>query len=199
MESQRRFPYQSGLMRISDADILFIPGLGNSGPDHWQTRWERKLSTGRRVEQKDWERPKLQDWTTRLIEEVARSQAAQRPVVLIAHSLGNLAAVHAAPLFGPGKIAGAYLITPPSDEAVAALPEIDAGFVPVPMQGLPFPSVLVASRTDPYGSWADAGAKAHAWGSTLVDAGDAGHINSESGHGPWPEGLMRLATFLKTL
>ena len=119
--------------------------------------------------------------------------------MLIAHSLGSLAVVHAAPLLAPGQIAGAYLITPPSDAAVAALPEIDPGFVPAPMAALSFPSVLVASRTDPFGSFADAEAKAKAWGSTLVDAGAAGHINTESGHGPWPEGLMRLATFLKTL
>ncbi|MBV9567550.1 MAG: serine hydrolase family protein [Hyphomicrobiales bacterium] len=186
-------------MRVSDADILFLPGLGSSGPDHWQTRWEKKLSTGRRVEQTDWERPRLHEWTARLVEEIARTVVAKRPAVLIAHSLGNLVVVHAAPFFAPGQIAGAYLITPPSDAAVAALPEIDPDFVPVPMVPLRFPSVLVASRTDPYGSFGDAEAKAKAWGSTLVDAGNAGHINSESGHGPWPEGLMRLATFLKTL
>ncbi|MBV9739594.1 MAG: serine hydrolase family protein [Hyphomicrobiales bacterium] len=186
-------------MRTSDADILFVPGLGNSGPDHWQTRWEKKLSTARRVEQEDWERPKLEDWIARLLEEVANSQASKRPAVLIAHSLGSLAVVHAAPLLAPRQIAGAYLITPPSNGAITALPDLDPAFVPAPMTALPFPSVLVASRNDPYGSFADAQAKAQAWGSTLVDAGDAGHINTESGHGPWPEGLMRLATFLKTL
>jgi predicted alpha/beta hydrolase family esterase len=42
-------------MRTSDADLLIVPGLGGSGPDHWQTRWEQKLSTARRVEQSDWE------------------------------------------------------------------------------------------------------------------------------------------------
>jgi predicted alpha/beta hydrolase family esterase len=186
-------------MRISDADILFVPGLGGSPPDHWQTRWEKKLSTGRRVEQEDWQRPSLEGWTRRIAEEVARSGKAGRPVVLITHSLGSLAAVHAAPLLPQGLVAGAYLITPPSDAIIAGLPEIDVAFVPVPMAPLPFASVLVASRSDPYGSLADAEAKAKAWGSTFVDAGDAGHINMESGHGPWPEGLMRLATFLKTL
>ncbi|MBV8447930.1 MAG: serine hydrolase family protein [Hyphomicrobiales bacterium] len=184
-------------MRTSDADILFVPGLGNSGPDHWQTRWEKKLSTGRRVEQKDWDHPRLADWKARIIEEIARAAEASRPAVLIAHSLGSIAVVHAA--IALGKVTGAYLITPPSDAAIATLPGVDPAFVPVPMSPLPFPSVLVASRTDPYGSYTDAQAKAEAWGSTLVDAGNAGHINTESGHGPWPEGLMRLATFLKTL
>jgi predicted alpha/beta hydrolase family esterase len=186
-------------MRTSDADILFVPGLGGSGPDHWQTRWESKLSTARRVEQSDWERPSLADWTAHIAEEAARSAAAGRPVILITHSLGGLAAAHAAPLLRGRTVAGAYIIAPPSDEVVAAQAGIDPAFVPAPMEPLPFPSVLVASRTDPYASLADAEAKAKAWGSSFVDAGEAGHINTESGHGPWPEGLMRLAAFLKTL
>jgi len=186
-------------MRISDADILFIPGLGGSGADHWQTRWEQKLSTGRRVEQDDWERPALELWTARIADETARSRLAGRPVILIAHSLGSLAAVHAAPLLAAGCVIGAYLIAPPSDAVVASQKDVDPAFVPVPMTPLPFPSVLVASRSDPYAPIEDAQAKAKAWGSAFVDAGDSGHINAESGHGPWPEGLMRLATFLKTL
>jgi predicted alpha/beta hydrolase family esterase len=186
-------------MRISDADILFVPGLGGSGPDHWQTRWENKLTTARRIEQADFERPSLEDWMSRIAEEVARSDEAGRPALLIAHSLGCLATAHAAPLLRGRNVAGAYLIAPPSDEVVASQAQIDPAFVPVPMQPLPFASVLVASRTDPYASLADAEAKAKAWGSSFVDAGEAGHINAESGHGPWPEGLMRLASFLKTL
>jgi uncharacterized protein len=186
-------------MRTSDADMLFIPGLGDSGPEHWLTRWAKKLSTARRVEQEDWDRPVLTNWTARIAEEVSRSADAARPVVLIAHSLGGLAVVHVAPSLVPESVAGAYLIAPPSDASIATLPRVDSAFLPTPMRKLPFPSVLVASRTDPYSSLADAEARAAAWGSTFVDAGDAGQINADSGHGPWPEGLMRLATFLKTL
>ena len=72
-------------MRSAEADILLLPGWTGSGPDHWQTRWERKLSTARRVEQHDWERPILNAWVARLAEAV---EEATRPVVLIAHSLG---------------------------------------------------------------------------------------------------------------
>ena len=38
-------------MKTSEADILIIPGWSSSGPDHWQTRWEKNLKTARRVEQ----------------------------------------------------------------------------------------------------------------------------------------------------
>jgi predicted alpha/beta hydrolase family esterase len=37
---------------------------------------------------------------------------------------------------------------------------------------------------------------AAAWGATLIDAGDAGHLNPDSGHGPWPEGLLLFARLL---
>lgn len=72
-------------MRTSDCDILMVPGNTNSGPDHWQTRWERQLSTARRVEQASWDEPDRDSWAARIVEEVER---ARRPVVLVAHSLG---------------------------------------------------------------------------------------------------------------
>ena len=37
------------------------------------------------------------------------------------------------------------------------------------------------------------------WGATLVDAGETGHINAASGHGPWPEGLLQFGKFLRAL
>ena len=53
---------------------------------------------------------------------------------------------------------------------------------------LPFRSVLLASRTDPYCSFQRAQALAAHWGSTLIDWGDAGHLDAESGLGAWPQG-----------
>jgi hypothetical protein len=57
----------------------------------------------------------------------------------------------------------------------------------------------VASRNDPYASYDESEEISYAWGSRLLDAGEAGHINLDSGHGPWPEGLMSLAGFIKQL
>lgn len=187
-------------MRTAEADILVIPGLGGSGPDHWQSRWDAKLPTARRVVQADWEKPDLESWRGRIIEEVER---AGRPVILVAHSLGVLAAVHAAPFFAKGanagKIKGGFLVAPPSRAALAGLDVVDPAFAAFPDEPLPFPSVLIASRDDPFASFAESEALAHALGAELIDAGNSGHINSESGHGPWPEGLMRFAGFLKSL
>ena len=183
-------------MRTSDADILIVPGLGNSGPDHWQTRWEQKLSTARRVDQTDWHRPDHASWTGAVRDAV---NAAQRPVILVAHSLGALAVGHAARDFGAGKVAGAYLVAPPSEAWLRAhLLEL-GGFQTHPREPLPFPALLVASRNDPHADYAATEDLAKAWGAALLDAGEAGHINMDSGHGPWPEGLMSFAGFLNRL
>ena len=37
-------------MKVKDADILIVPGYTNSGPDHWQTRWQAKLSTAQVID-----------------------------------------------------------------------------------------------------------------------------------------------------
>lgn len=183
-------------MKTADLDILIIPGWSGSGPDHWQSRWEQKLSTARRIDQTDWHTPKLNDWTARIINEV---RAATRPVVLVAHSLGVHAVAHAVRELADANIAGAFLVTPPSERAIRAIPGIDAAFAPFATTPLPFPSVLVASRDDPYATYEEAETLGQIWGAKLVDAGASGHINAASGHGPWPEGLMSFAAFLQSL
>jgi len=181
-------------MRTADCDIVVVPGYTDSGPDHWQTRWQRKLSTARRVEQGDWDRPVREAWIARLVETVARCR---RPVVLVAHSLGVMAVAHAAASLR--EVRGAFLAAP-ADVEQPGLPEvIDRSFAPIPCDPLPFPSLLLASRSDPYCAYRRAEDLAFAWGSALLDAGEAGHINAADGYGPWPEGLMRFAGFLKRL
>ncbi len=182
-------------MKVKDADILFVPGHMGSGPDHWQTRWQSKLSTARQVEQEDWSNPAREDWVDTLVVAV---NAAQRPVVLVAHSLGVPTVVHAAPLLRR-PVAGAFLVAPPDLADPAIRPKQLTRFGPYPLEPLPFPSILVASRNDPYCSFAAAEAMAEAWGSLLTDAGAAGHINADSGYGPWPEGSMAFARFLSNL
>ncbi|WP_029030571.1 RBBP9/YdeN family alpha/beta hydrolase [Salinarimonas rosea] len=180
-------------MRTEDCDILIVPGLDGSGPDHWQTRWANKLKTARIVEQ-DWSAPDLDGWAARLADAVAQ---ASRPVVLVAHSFGTHVVAAAAADVGE-RVAGAYLVAPPDLEDEPRMPE-GLRAMSVPAHPLPFASVLIASRTDPYCSFARAEAIAAAWGAQLTDAGESGHIDTASGHGPWPEGLMRFAGFLKRL
>ena len=182
-------------MKASEADILIIPGYTNSGPDHWQSRWEAKLSSARRVEQAEWSKPVREDWVARVAEEV---NASTRPVVLVAHSLGIPSAIHAIPFFEK-KIAGAFFVAPPEVDNPSIRPRHLMSFGPYPRDPLPFPTLTIASRNDPFGSFEHADDIANAWGSLLIDAGEAGHINAEAGFGPWPEGTMVFAQFLARL
>lgn len=182
-------------MKVADADILIVPGFKNSGPDHWQTRWEKKLSSARRVEQAEWTKPVVEDWTKTLADAVNR---AGRPVVVIAHSLGVATFVQAVPQFEK-KIAGAFLVAPPEVANPAIRPKHLMTFGPYPEEPLPCPSIVIASRNDSFGSFEHAGDMANAWGSLFIDAGHSGHIDAASGHGPWPEGTMVFAKFLSRL
>lgn len=182
-------------MRLNEADILIIPGLGNSGADHWQTRWQMRINTALRVEQAEWDTPACSDWVARVVSTV---QSATRPVVLIAHSCGVATVLHAAPQLASGKVRGAYLVAC-TDPFAADAPPAARGFGPLPSAPLAFPSLLIASRNDPFCTYARAEDLALDLGAALVDAGDSGHINAASGHGPWPEGLMQLAAFMRRL
>lgn len=182
-------------MKVRDTDILIVPGYTNSGPEHWQTRWEAKLSTARRVEQAEWSKPVRETWIERVAEEV---NASDRPVVLVAHSLGIPTAVHAIPRFRK-PVAGAFFVAPPDVANPAVRPKHLMTFGPYPREPLPFPSIVVASRNDPFCAFEIAEDAANAWGSLLIDAGEAGHLNTEAGYGPWPEGSMVFAQFLSRL
>lgn len=182
-------------MRTSDSDLIVVPGLGGPDPEHWQARWAARLSTAMHVEQRDWHAPEPGEWAERIAEAVA---AATRPAVILAHGLGVAATVHAAPAFRAGVVRGGFLVAPVDVERPGIDPRLHA-FSPLPRDPLPFPSLLVASRTDPDCDYGRAEDFAYDWGSAIVDAGEAGGLDGASGHGPWPEGLMRLAGFLKGL
>ncbi len=180
-------------MRSSELDLIFIAGLGGSEPEHWQRRWAAKLPTARFVEQANWTAPKLAPWVEAVVEAAAR---AERPIVFVAHSLGVATLVHAGPGL-PTEVKGAFLVAPPSEAALAQIGCADFAYGNAPPPDCA--ARLVASRDDRYCPFSEAQALSQRWDCPLIDAGNAGHINVASGHGPWPEGLMQLAGFLKGL
>lgn len=183
-------------MRIADCDILILPGLGGSKPGHWQTRWAEKMRTAAIVEQADWSDPDPDDWTDTIVQAV---ELAERPVVFVAHALAVVALVQAAPRLPAGKARGALLVSPPDIELHPGAPEAMRSFGNVPRDPLPFPSLLVISSSEPYCSLERAADFAGAWGSDFHEAGDAGHIDTASGHGPWPEGLLMFTRLMQRL
>lgn len=171
--------------------ILTVPGLGGSGPSHWQTLWEQSRPDTHRVELGMWDTPHRNAWVTKLDQAIRQAQA---PVVLAAHSLGCLAVAWWAELAGQPfgwPVAGALLVAPADVDRTGAPAELSA-FRPAPSKPLPFPSILVASSDDPWIAQARARTLATAWGSLFVDAGPQGHINAASGIGWWEEGQILL-------
>ena len=183
-------------MKISQTDILLIPGYGDTLPGHWILRWRDKMPTAREVKQMNVHQPSKKDWMATLLQEI---EACRRPVVLVAHSLGCLLVAHGAQAL-KGKIKGAYLVAPSDWERKGLVETFDGGdFVPIPKEALPFPCHVVGSRNDPFCDFTRSQQFAKDWNAHFQDAGDAGHISLESGHGPWPEGMISFAGFLSKL
>ena len=193
-------------MKTSDVDILIVPGWQDSGPDHWQSRWERSLKTARRVIQDDWDNPHVEVWGDCIAKFAG---GAIQPVVIVAHSLGVPAVVYAADKLKTKGVIGAFLVAPADVEFARFWPDTggerwppqngDGGFARMPDMRLPFPAQLIVGNNDLYCSFARAEKLAGQWGATVTDAGETGHINVASGHGPWPEGLLQFGKFLREL
>ena len=176
-------------MRVSDLELIFIPETGALSEDHWIARWSAKLSTARLV-------PALDPLATPAAL-IAAARLAERPSLLIGHSTGAIAVALSAEALRGVDCRGAFLVAPPADEALTT---IDGGLWPeTPRERLPWPSVLVASRTDPWSSHRQSLALASDWGADFVDAGEAGRIDADAGFGPWPDGLLKLGGFLRKL
>jgi predicted alpha/beta hydrolase family esterase len=173
--------------------ILLVPGLGNSGPQHWQTKWAERYHYPR-VAQHNWDNPICADWVKTLHEAIGQASQAGGGVVLVAHSLGCGTVAHWAQEFPQGAVVGALLVAPADTDRPDFPPEV-TGFAPMPVQPLPFPSIVVASSDDEYVTLPRAADFAAAWGSLFVNVGAQGHLNSDSNLGEWPEGhelLMQL-------
>ena len=164
--------------------VLIVPGLYGSEPDHWQSCWQADIADARRLDGVDWARPQCDEWLARLMAEVERSPG----VILVGHSLGSTLIAHFAQQRQDLRVGGALLVAPADpDLRKSSVPGL-ASFAPLPLAPFPFPAIVVASRTDPFMAIGRARVIAKLWEASFVDAGDAGHINVESGHGPWPEG-----------
>lgn len=180
---------------VTSYSLLNVPGLGGSGPQHWQSFWEDSMPGLRRTEQDDWENPLKEDWVGRLAQSV---ETCPKPVVLIAHSLGCGTVVHAAAQGRLGKVAGAFLVAMPDMER-ADFPSQCIGFSPVPRGRLPFPSLMVGSRNDPYIGIDDLRGWAGTLGAEFVDVGNRHHIGSAASLGDWSEGRILFDRFVTDL
>ena len=172
--------------------VFILPGLGNSGPDHWQSLWEASDPRLRRVTQRDWDHPELSEWLETLQQHIA---ACQTPPVLVAHSLACALVAHWVERFGKG-VRAALLVSPSDVDSPTRTPPETRSFSPIPLLHFPFPSIVVASTNDPYVELDRAEFFARSWGSRFVIVPQAGHINASSGLGEWEEGNKLLQELL---
>lgn len=173
------------------APTVILHGWQGSTGEHWQVWLADQLRMAERdvrfPELPDPDHPQLDTWLAALRSTIADLPADGYDVV--AHSLGAILWLHhvSTPHESP-RPARVALVAPVSPSRV--IPEL-ASFYPVPLdidqvrRGADG-TVLVAGDADPYTpeGIADAYARPLKISTTVVPG--AGHINVESGYGPWP-------------
>jgi predicted alpha/beta hydrolase family esterase len=166
---------------------VIVPGIGDSGPDHWQSLWQAGWGDRAvRIEPASWDEPDLEDWVAAL------ARVVEPDDVLVAHSLGTLAVAAWFSQHGR-RAAGAFLVAVP-DPAGPGFPTAAPTFRD-PGLPIPGPAVVVGSTDDPYSTTAVTVARAATWRAAYVELGPVGHVNGASGLGDWPEGRRLLTAF----
>ncbi|XDD50612.1 RBBP9/YdeN family alpha/beta hydrolase [Leptospira sp. WS92.C1] len=173
---------------------LIIPGISNSGPDHWQTHWEH-LHSFTRIQQKEWENPVYADWEASLLEQILNSPSQQN--FLVGHSLGCLL-IGKALLKIQDRIQGILLVAPP-DPKSDVFPKGLTDFQTFPKENLGIPGLILYSENDPFATVSYSETLASNWGLQSINLGRLGHINSESNLGAWDTGYKIYSTFVQDL
>ncbi|MGL5111140.1 MAG: RBBP9/YdeN family alpha/beta hydrolase [Flavobacterium sp.] len=177
-------------------NLLLLPGLGDSGPRHWQKIWLKELPNIKKIKQDNWDKPILADWLLTLQTTISVTNT---PTILIAHSLGTILVAHWAHTFKNPNIIGALLVAPADVDSTIHTPEIIWNFAPIPTKKLPFPTIVVGSENDPYMTLKRAEELAKNWGSQFINCGPIGHINTESNLGNWQEGQKILQQLIEKI
>jgi uncharacterized protein len=169
------------LSKLDQYPCVIVPGLGNSGDQHWQSLWQDHMPNSERIKLSDWDKPDLAKWKLGIIQQLDKLNL---PAVLIAHSFGALASVSIAAEH-PEKVAALFLVAPADPDKFGILQEL-------PEYSLPVPTKLIASSNDPWLEDTKAAYLALQWGADFLCLENAGHINSDSKLGMWHEGLREL-------
>jgi len=165
--------------------LLIIPGLGDSSEKHWQSFWLQEFPNSTKVIQDNWDEPQLSEWLDRLSETIQRIE---EPTILVAHSLAVSLVMHWISKNNNPNIVGAMLVAPADVDSPEHTPDFLRHFSPIPIQTVPFPSLVIGTENDTYMSLERAKELATHWGSDFINVGQKGHINSESNLEYWEEG-----------
>ena len=157
--------------------LLIIPGLHDSGPAHWQSWLQQQYRDSRRVVQRDFSRGDVQPWSERIRSTL--DSAGGGEWIAVAHSFGVLAPARHLAEHPDSPVRQALLVAPADPDRFGAAELL-------PQRRLAIPSTMICSQNDPWMSVANAQRWAGRWGSHLSNLGRVGHINTESGFGPFP-------------
>ena len=103
--------------------------------------------------------------------------------ILVGHSLGAVLITRLLARWPQLRVRAALLVAPAETSGHDRI----GHFGEIPELPLDIAATVVASRNDPWMSFARASGLAKSWGADVVDLGLSGHINVASGYGPWPE------------
>ena len=169
---------------------LIVPGVGGSQYQHWQSWLQRQLMSSSRVQQQDWNYPLLSHWIRNFVQTVA---VVESPIQVVAHSFGCLttvAAIQQHPELAK-KINKLILVAPANPSrfgengfARDSVSDYAAYFHQIQLK---IPTDLIISENDPWLDFEDAKALSKSWNIRPINLGRVGHINVESGFGPFPE------------
>ena len=179
--------------------VLIVPGIRGHVEDHWQTILEKELPNAMTVPRMEGVNLSCADWVASLDQSLSMITG---PVILVAHSAGVMMAAHWAKRHRR-PIHGALLAAPPDFEfpMPVGYPQMQAlqknGWLPIPMDRLPFPSIVAASTNDPLARFTRVLQMARGWGSRVVRIGNVGHLNPASGFGRWPKAHELIAELAK--
>jgi hypothetical protein len=159
---------------------LIVPGLDGSPEPHWQHWWAATDPKALLVDLSTPSRPVPAVWETELASMILHHPDS----ILVGHSLGAVLIVRLLATWPHLRVRGAMLVAPAETRGKDRVRQFGA----IPELRLDIPTMVVASRNDPWMAFDRAADLAKAWGSDLVDLGLAGHINVASGFGPWQRG-----------
>ena len=169
--------------------FLILYGIGGSGTSHWQSWLHKELvNRGKKSYFPDFpdkDQPNKEIWLshlTSLLDAIPENEE----VTVVAHSLASIMWFHYATSFPKRKVKRAILVSPPSP--FLEYPPVMT-FFPIPenmgevVSGAE-KTLFVLSSTDPYCTLEDA-TKYMGLEIPFIILPKMGHINVESGHGPW--------------
>jgi len=174
--------------------ILILPGWQSSNNIHWQTIWQKENPDYIRVEQTNWDKPDKNEWISCLQKYISNCN---KPVILVAHSLACSLVCHWALQYKTENIAGAFIVAPTDVDSAEHSPAELRCFSPMPVDKLPFKSMVIASENDHYVSIQRAEYFSSCWGSQFINIGKYGHINADSKLGSWNDGKILFNQLIK--